>query len=158
MFSLQGGNGPNRAPGVRAPGALAVGVGMSGSPQPLPCGLRKRGPERKREATGAALAAARLMEWTELLHRRGRLVHHGDAQSCRWRIGTPRSKGYATSLQGGPSPHTPAVARGHRATSPVRAETLFHLAFSGITASPPSALEQPKEGPLPFAVLGLRAA
>lgn len=50
------------------------------------------------------------------------------------------------ALQGGPRPHPPAVARGHRATSPVRAETLFHLAFSGIAASPPSTAEQPEEG------------
>ena len=54
-------------------------------------------------------------------------------------------RGYA--LQGGLQPHSPAVARGRRATSPVRAETLFRLAFSGIAASPPSADEQPKEGP-----------
>lgn len=43
------------------------------------------------------------------------------------------------ALQGGSRPHSPAVARGRRATSPVRAETLFHLAFSGIAASPPCA-------------------
>lgn len=41
--------------------------------------------------------------------------------------------------KGDRGPHTPAVARGRRATSPVRAEALFHLAFSGIAASPPSA-------------------
>lgn len=51
------------------------------------------------------------------------------------------------ALQGGPCPHSPAVARGHRATSPVRAETLFHLAFSGIAASPPCAFVQIKQPP-----------
>lgn len=76
---------------------------------------------------------------------------YGGAKRCR-SIGTPLSRGIQspgreTALQGGSSPHTPAVARGHRATSPVRAETLFHLAFSGIAASPPSAMKQPKEGP-----------
>ncbi|WP_372514231.1 DUF4124 domain-containing protein [Streptantibioticus rubrisoli] len=48
------------------------------------------------------------------------------------------SLGFA--LQGGPSPHSPAVARGRRATSPVGPKPIAsYLAFSGIAASPPSA-------------------
>lgn len=65
----------------------------------------------------------------------------------KWITCNSRADGPGLALQGGTRPHTPAVARGRRATSPVRAEALFHLAFSGIAASPPSAAEQAKEAP-----------
>ncbi|KAF2779088.1 hypothetical protein STPH1_3753 [Streptomyces sp. OM5714] len=69
----------------------------------------------------------------------------GGAQGLRRHIRSPFGEvNRGGSLQGGPRPHSPAVARGHRATSPVRTGALFHLAFSGIAASPPYASVQAK--------------
>lgn len=84
MFSLQGGNGPNRAPGVRAPGALAVGVGTSGSPRPARTDSAGAGPDGRGRQPTQQEPPRRLEEkWTELPHRRRQPVHHGDAQRCR---------------------------------------------------------------------------
>lgn len=87
-----------------------------------------------------------------------------DHQAHRDLLQLARTNGF--TLQGGPRPHSPAVARGHRATSPVGAEAPVPLAFAEIAASSASAhshpvrtaaapsrraylrsSEQPKEGP-----------
>lgn len=47
------------------------------------------------------------------------------------------------ALQGGPRPHPPAVARGHRATSPVGANTPVTWPLRGLQRPPPQLSPDP---------------
>ena len=118
------------------------------------------GSGRAGEATGRSASRCDSVKGDRLAAALERAHGPGMGRRCRAGRSRPRPSSSSThcrsfgslirgyALQGGPCPHTPAVARGHRATSPDRAEALIDpLAFSGIAASPPSALEQPQGGP-----------
>lgn len=65
-----------------------------GAVLPAPRAPTRTAPRSKREPDGwerqpAAASTLRSQRRTEVLHRRRRLVHHGDARSCRWCIGSP---------------------------------------------------------------------
>lgn len=116
--------------------------------EPAPAGHRVRsapGPTRRTTAAGSDPSTHRASGTAPVQHH----TRHGSSSHVTPPIShaTPTAAEQRTSTaRGTQGPHPPAVERGHRATSPASAEALTST-FSGIATSPPSASEQPKEGP-----------
>lgn len=124
-------------PGVPPGGRFVVEVGGSRLPTPRPYGTAHGGPDGRRRQPAAALAAAMAGRRGTGLFVGGRRrergwhtgvvvpVDHDGAPIWRWFTRNSSLPGgevpgdMGVALQGGPRPHSPAVARGHRATSPV---------------------------------------
>lgn len=76
------------------PGVPPGGRSCCGAVLLAPRAPTRTAPRSKREPDGwerqpAAASALRSQRRTGVLHRRRRPVHHGDARSCRWYIGSP---------------------------------------------------------------------
>jgi hypothetical protein len=139
---LGGWNGPNRGSRVAPREPLAVEAGnVSRLPTPRPYDRRTECVTgRAREATGRSTSGcgSKRADRNDVLALAGRSIAAAPNAFVGARERSSVETNRDEALQGGSRPHPPAVARGHRATSPVGPKPC-PLAFSGIAASPPSA-------------------